>query len=63
MCCSLSPFPPVGGIEWLHTDARQTSVGLDFDHESLEWCPENNLSKIGADGYSRLLLFEGTAAK
>ena len=38
-------------------------MGLDFDRESLEWCLENNLSKIGADGYLRLLLFNGTAAK
>ncbi|KAM3333894.1 hypothetical protein ACQJBY_028765 [Aegilops geniculata] len=45
--------------EWLRTDTRRTAVGLDFDRESLEWCLENNLSKIGADGYSRLLLFDG----
>ena len=45
--------------EWLRTDARRTAVGLDFDHDSLEWCLENNMSKIGADGYSRLLLFDG----
>ncbi|KAF7031692.1 hypothetical protein CFC21_042979 [Triticum aestivum] len=45
--------------EWLRTDTRRTAVGLDFDRESLEWCLENNLSKIGADGYLRLLLFDG----
>uniref|UniRef100_A0A0E0JRA4 Uncharacterized protein n=1 Tax=Oryza punctata TaxID=4537 RepID=A0A0E0JRA4_ORYPU len=45
--------------EWLRTDARRTAVGLDLDLESLEWCLENNLSKIGADGYSRMLLFHG----
>ncbi|KAF0919886.1 hypothetical protein E2562_032164 [Oryza meyeriana var. granulata] len=45
--------------EWLRTDARRTAVGLDLDLESLEWCLGNNLSKIGADGYSRILLFHG----
>ncbi|KAG8078535.1 hypothetical protein GUJ93_ZPchr0007g5787 [Zizania palustris] len=45
--------------EWLHSDARRTAIGLDLDLESLEWCLENNLSKIGADGYSRMLLFHG----
>lgn len=50
---------PVGSAEWLRTDARRTAVGLDLDLESLEWCLENNLSKIGADGYSRMLLFHG----
>lgn len=45
--------------EWLRTDARRTAIGLDFDRESLEWCLDNNMSKIGADGYSRMLLFDG----
>lgn len=45
--------------EWIRTDARRTAIGLDLDLESLEWCLENNLSKIGADGYSRMLLFHG----
>ena len=49
----------LGSTEWLRTDARRTAVGLDFDRDSLEWCLENNMSKIGADGYSRLLLFDG----
>ncbi|PAN27468.1 hypothetical protein PAHAL_5G082700 [Panicum hallii] len=45
--------------EWIRTDARRTAIGLDLDLESIEWCLENNLSKIGADGYSRMLLFHG----
>ncbi|KAL6616407.1 hypothetical protein ACP70R_038677 [Stipagrostis hirtigluma subsp. patula] len=45
--------------EWIRADARRTAIGLDLDLESLEWCLENNLSKIGADGYSRMLLFHG----
>ncbi|KAL6840087.1 hypothetical protein ACP4OV_029897 [Aristida adscensionis] len=44
--------------EWIRTDARRTAIGLDLDLESLEWCLENNLSKIGVDG-SRMLLFHG----
>lgn len=49
----------LGSTEWIRTDARRTATGLDLDLESLEWCLENNLSKIGADGYSRMLLFHG----
>jgi len=49
----------LGSTEWIRTDARRTAIGLDLDLESLEWCLENNLSKIGADGYSRMLLFHG----
>lgn len=45
--------------EWLRTDARRTAVGLDLDFESLNWCMENNVDKIGSDGYSRLSLFHG----
>ncbi|KAJ3677951.1 hypothetical protein LUZ60_001754 [Juncus effusus] len=45
--------------EWLRTDSRRTAVGLDLDLESLNWCLENNLSKVGSDGYSRLFLFHG----
>ncbi|EES01784.1 uncharacterized protein LOC8058944 [Sorghum bicolor] len=45
--------------EWIRTDARRTAIGLDLDLESLEWCLEHNLSKIGVDGYSRMLLFHG----
>ena len=59
-CVAHYLFSPVGSTKWLRTDARRTTAGLD---ESLEWCLENNLSKIGADGYLRLLLFDGTAAK
>ncbi|KAK4791926.1 hypothetical protein SAY86_022361 [Trapa natans] len=45
--------------EWLRTDPRRTSIGLDLDLEALDWCMENNVSKIGADGYSRISLFHG----
>lgn len=45
--------------EWLHTDSRRTAIGLDLDLEALNWCMENNLNKIGADGYSRIYLFHG----
>lgn len=45
--------------EWLRSDARRTAVGLDLDLEALEWCLENNLTKIGADGYSRIFLYHG----
>ncbi|TVU36439.1 hypothetical protein EJB05_18373 [Eragrostis curvula] len=45
--------------EWIRTNARRTAIGLDLDLESLEWCLENNLRKIGADGDSRMLLFHG----
>ncbi|PRQ32241.1 putative S-adenosyl-L-methionine-dependent methyltransferase [Rosa chinensis] len=45
--------------EWLRTDSRRTAVGLDLDLEALEWCMENNINKIGSDGYSRISLFHG----
>lgn len=45
--------------EWLRSDPRRTAVGLDLDVEALDWCMENNVNKIGADGYSRLSLFHG----
>ncbi|XP_010943707.1 uncharacterized protein [Elaeis guineensis] len=45
--------------EWLHSDPRRTAVGLDLDLEALNWCLENNLNKVGADGYSRISLFHG----
>lgn len=45
--------------EWLRGDPRRTAVGLDLDLEALDWCLENNLTKIGADGYSRMFLFHG----
>lgn len=34
-------------------------MGLDLDLEALEWCMENNVNKVGADGYSRICLFHG----
>lgn len=46
-------------VEWLHSDARRTAVGLDLDAEALNWCMENNMNKIGADVYSRISLFHG----
>ncbi|KAK0604645.1 hypothetical protein LWI29_017759 [Acer saccharum] len=45
--------------EWLHSDPRRTAVGLDLDLEALKWCMENNVNKVGADGYSGISLFHG----
>ncbi|PKI40529.1 hypothetical protein CRG98_039089 [Punica granatum] len=45
--------------EWLRTDPRRTAVGLDLDLEALNWCMENNINIVGADGYSRIFLFHG----
>ncbi|CAJ2654653.1 unnamed protein product [Trifolium pratense] len=45
--------------EWLRSDPRKTAVGLDLDLEALNWCLENNIPKIGADGFSRISLFHG----
>ncbi|KAL0922905.1 hypothetical protein M5K25_006935 [Dendrobium thyrsiflorum] len=45
--------------EWLHSDPRRTAVGLDLDLEALNWCLENNISKFGYDGHSRISLFHG----
>ncbi|XP_050215194.1 uncharacterized protein LOC126666231 isoform X2 [Mercurialis annua] len=45
--------------EWLRSDPRRTAVGVDLDLEALNWCMENNINKVGADGYSRISLFHG----
>lgn len=45
--------------EWLRSDSRRTAVGLDLDLEALDWCMENNIPKVGADGFSRISLFHG----
>ncbi|XP_061374086.1 uncharacterized protein LOC133316363 isoform X2 [Gastrolobium bilobum] len=45
--------------EWLRSDPRRTAVGLDLDLEALNWCMENNIPKLGADGFSRISLFHG----
>lgn len=45
--------------EWLRNDSRRTAVGVDLDLEALDWCIENNMDKVGADGYSRISLFHG----
>ncbi|KDP37592.1 hypothetical protein JCGZ_07938 [Jatropha curcas] len=45
--------------EWLRSDSRRTAVGVDLDLEALNWCMENNINRIGADGYSRISLFHG----
>ncbi|KAE9616741.1 hypothetical protein Lal_00035108 [Lupinus albus] len=45
--------------EWLRGDSRKTAVGLDLDLEALNWCMENNVPKVGADGFSRISLFHG----
>ncbi|XVF19732.1 hypothetical protein REPUB_Repub11eG0136300 [Reevesia pubescens] len=49
--------------EWLRSDSRRTAVGLDLDLEALQWCLENNVNKVGADGYSRISLFHGNVLK
>ncbi|XWS73925.1 hypothetical protein CRYUN_Cryun02cG0171000 [Craigia yunnanensis] len=49
--------------EWLRTDPRRTAVGLDLDLEALQWCLENNINKVGADGYFRISLFHGNVFK
>ena len=46
-------------MEWLRNDPRRTAVGLDLDLEALNWCMENNMPKVGADGFSRISLFHG----
>lgn len=45
--------------EWLRSDSRRTSVGLDFDLEALDWCIENNVNKVGTDLSSRIFLYHG----
>jgi len=45
--------------EWLRSDSRRTAVGLDLDQEALNWCMENNIPSLGADGFSRISLFHG----
>ncbi|KAK4284222.1 hypothetical protein QN277_001082 [Acacia crassicarpa] len=45
--------------EWLRSDPRRTAVGLDLDLEAVQWCIENNVPKVGADGSSRISLFHG----
>jgi len=45
--------------EWLRSDSRRTAVGLDLDDEALNWCMENNIPSLGADGFSRISLFHG----
>ncbi|KAI4334255.1 hypothetical protein L6164_018966 [Bauhinia variegata] len=45
--------------EWLRSDPRRTAVGLDLDVEALNWCMENNIPQVGADGFSRISLFQG----
>ncbi|KAK7263387.1 hypothetical protein RJT34_30976 [Clitoria ternatea] len=46
-------------MEWLCSDTRRTAIGLDLDLEALNWCMENNIPKVGADGFSRISLFHG----
>mgnify|MGYP004716361309 CR=1 FL=1 len=57
--CKLTLLYDFGSTEWLRTDARRTAIGLDLDIEALKWCMESNLSKVGADVYSRIFLFHG----
>lgn len=45
--------------EWLRSDSRRTSVGIDLDVEALDWCMENNVNKIGTDLSSRISLYHG----
>lgn len=58
-CLTLLLFYLFDSAEWLRSDPRRTAVGLDLDLEALEWCMENNINKVGADGYSRISLFHG----
>jgi hypothetical protein len=37
---------------------RWTAVGVDLDMEVIDWCIENNINKVRADGYSRISLFQ-----
>ncbi|KAM4132837.1 hypothetical protein ACJW30_01G282200 [Castanea mollissima] len=41
------------------TSNSRTAVGLDLDLGALNWCLEKNISRAGADGYSRISLFHG----
>lgn len=34
-------------------------MGLDLDLEALNWCMENNITSVGADACTRILLFHG----
>ncbi|KAM7522516.1 hypothetical protein LguiA_012418 [Lonicera macranthoides] len=45
--------------EWLRSNSRRSAVGLDFDIDALNWCLQNNVDKVGSDGYSRIFLFHG----
>ncbi|XP_021716391.1 uncharacterized protein LOC110684262 [Chenopodium quinoa] len=45
--------------EWLRTDPRRTAIGVDFDLDSLMWCMENNVDKVGSDIRSGISLFHG----
>ena len=45
--------------EWICNNPIRTAVGLDLDLEALNWCMENNINRVGADGYSRISLFHG----
>ncbi|KAF7823249.1 methyltransferase type 11 [Senna tora] len=49
--------------EWIRSDSRRTAVGLDLDLEALDWCMENNIPKVGGDGFSRLSLFHGNVLR
>ncbi|CAN6438948.1 unnamed protein product [Victoria cruziana] len=49
--------------EWLHSDPRRTAVGVDLDLDALIWCLDNNMYKLGSDGYSRIALFHGNVLK
>ncbi|KAK9987048.1 hypothetical protein SO802_031999 [Lithocarpus litseifolius] len=44
--------------EWICSNSR-TAVGLDLDLGALNWCLEKNISRVGADGYSRITLCHG----
>ncbi|KAK9993934.1 hypothetical protein SO802_023637 [Lithocarpus litseifolius] len=44
--------------KWICSNSR-TAVGLDLDLGALNWCLEKNISRVGADGYSRITLFHG----
>ncbi|KAF3949605.1 hypothetical protein CMV_024548 [Castanea mollissima] len=56
-CCKCFGSAPVKS-KWICSNSRIV-VGLDLDLGALNWCLEKNISRVGADGYSRISLFHG----
>ncbi|KAF3958424.1 hypothetical protein CMV_016677 [Castanea mollissima] len=49
--------------EWVCSSSRRIAVGLGLDLGALNWYLEKNISRVGADGYSRISLFHGHGLK